>query len=112
MKMNVLQLSTRARNGLDTGAWLPLSNEHSMRVSLLTPPKIAASLPSADIPITSSDFWQNEDEFTEDVLKHIFRSTTEEEVPMLQERMACLREAGRILYEVCNSSCLYCMGYD
>jgi hypothetical protein len=53
-----------------------------------------------DIPITSSDFWQNEDEFTEEVLKHVFRSSTEEEIPLFQERMACLREAGQILYEV------------
>jgi hypothetical protein len=53
-----------------------------------------------DIPITSSDFWQNEDECTEEVLKHVFRSSTEEEIPLLQERMTCLREAGQILYEV------------
>lgn len=54
-----------------------------------------------DIPITSSDFWQNEDECTEEVLKHVFRSATEEEIPLFQERMACLREAGQVLYEVC-----------
>jgi hypothetical protein len=55
---------------------------------------------TSDIPITSSDFWQNEDEFTEEVLKHVFRSSTEEEIPLFQERMTCLREAGQILYEV------------
>ena len=54
----------------------------------------------ADIPITSSDFWQNEDECTEEVLKHVFRSSSEEEIPMFQERLACLREAGQVLYEV------------
>ncbi|KAL2068865.1 hypothetical protein VTL71DRAFT_15203 [Oculimacula yallundae] len=53
-----------------------------------------------DIPITSSDFWQNEDECTEEVLRHVFRSSTEEEIPLLKERLACLREAGQILYEV------------
>ncbi|CZT02664.1 probable cobyrinic acid a,c-diamide synthase [Rhynchosporium graminicola] len=52
-----------------------------------------------DIPITSSDFWQNEDECTEEVLKHVFRSSTEEEIPLLKERLSCLREAGKILYE-------------
>lgn len=57
-----------------------------------------------EIPITSSDFWQNEDECTEEVLRHVFRSATEEEIPMFQERMACLREAGNILYEVRNLS--------
>ena len=54
----------------------------------------------ADIPITSSDFWQNEHECTEEALKHVFRSATEEEVPLLRERLTCLREAGQILYEV------------
>lgn len=55
----------------------------------------------AEIPITSPEFWQNEDECTEDVIKHIFRSATEEEIPLLQERIACLREAGQILCDVC-----------
>jgi hypothetical protein len=54
----------------------------------------------ADIAITSSDFWQNEDECTEEVLAHVFRSATNEKMPMLTERMTCLREAGQILYEV------------
>lgn len=53
-----------------------------------------------DIPITSSDFWQSEDECTLDVLRHVFRSTTDEEIPLLEERLACLREAGQVLYEV------------
>jgi hypothetical protein len=52
------------------------------------------------IPITSSDFWQSEDECTLESLRHVFRSTTEEEIPMLEERLACLREAGQVLYEV------------
>jgi len=53
-----------------------------------------------DIPITDSHFWQNEHECTEEVLRHVFRSCTEEEIPLFKERMACLREAGQILYEV------------
>ena len=57
-----------------------------------------------DVPITSSDFWQNEDECTEEVLRHVFRSSTEEEIPLFNERMACLREAGKILYEVWPTS--------
>ncbi|SPO03350.1 probable cobyrinic acid a,c-diamide synthase [Cephalotrichum gorgonifer] len=47
------------------------------------------------IPITSSDFWQSEDEFTLETMRHVFRSTSEEEIPMIGERLACLREAGR-----------------
>jgi hypothetical protein len=54
----------------------------------------------ADIPITTSDFWQSEEECTEEVLRHVFRSSTEEEMPLLKERLACLREAGQVLYEV------------
>ncbi len=57
-----------------------------------------------DIPITSSDFWQNEDECTEEVLRHVFRSSTEEEIPLFNERMACLREGGKILYQVWPTS--------
>ncbi len=30
----------------------------------------------------------------------MFRSATAEEMPMLAERMSCLREAGTVLYEV------------
>lgn len=62
-----------------------------------------------DIPITSSDFWQNEDEFTEEVLKHVFRSSTAEEIPLLKERFACLREAGQILYEKYQCSFANCI---
>ncbi|KAK0634562.1 hypothetical protein B0T17DRAFT_611549 [Bombardia bombarda] len=51
------------------------------------------------IPITDSHFWQDEEECTLDVLKHVFRSCTDEEMPLLKERLACLREAGTVLYE-------------
>ncbi|CRJ80623.1 hypothetical protein BN1708_000319, partial [Verticillium longisporum] len=51
------------------------------------------------IPITTSDYWQNEDECTLDALRHVFRSATDEEMPLLSERLVCLREAGQVLYE-------------
>lgn len=35
-------------------------------------------------------------------MAYIFRSATDEEMPMLKERLACLREAGQVLYEVCR----------
>lgn len=38
---------------------------------------------------------------TEEVLRHIFRSDSNEEMPLLAERLACLREAGAVLTEVC-----------
>ena len=36
-------------------------------------------------------------------MRHIFRSATEEEMPLLQERLECLRESGNVLYEVCTT---------
>ncbi|KAI9774286.1 MAG: hypothetical protein M1840_004180 [Geoglossum simile] len=61
------------------------------------------------IPITSSDFWQNEDDCSKDVMKQVFRSATKEEIPLFDERLACLREAGRILYERFNCRFLNCI---
>jgi len=52
------------------------------------------------IPITDPHFWQDQEECTLDSLRHIFRSCTDEEMPLLAERLACLREAGNVLYEV------------
>lgn len=54
------------------------------------------------IPITDSHFWQDEAECTLEVLKQVFRSCTDEEMPLLEERLACLREAGTVLYQVCS----------
>ncbi len=53
-----------------------------------------------DIPITSSDFWQDENECTTEKFRHVFRSATDEEIPLFDERVSCLREAGKVLYEV------------
>lgn len=51
------------------------------------------------VDITSSDFWQDEEACTLDVLRGVFRSETEEEMPLLAERLDVLREAGRVLYQ-------------
>ncbi|RDL37330.1 Uncharacterized protein BP5553_04763 [Venustampulla echinocandica] len=58
-----------------------------------------------DIPITSSDFWQNENECTEEVLRHVFRSATDEEIPLFDERVKCLREAGQ-KYQCSFTKCI------
>jgi len=60
----------------------------------------AEALTRADIPITTPDFWVDEEKCTEEVLKHVFRSATDEEIPMFKERVQCLREAGEVLCEV------------
>ena len=55
-----------------------------------------------DIPITTPSFWIDEERCNEDLLKNIFRSCNAEGMPMLQERIDCLREAGYVLQEVCQ----------
>jgi hypothetical protein len=55
-----------------------------------------------DIPITDPGFWVDEERCTDDVLKTVFSSGTEEQIPMFDERVRCLRDAGRILEEVRN----------
>jgi hypothetical protein len=57
-------------------------------------------LTKPDIPITTPDFWVNKAKCTEEVLKHVFRSATDEGIPMFKERVQCLREAGEVLCEV------------
>ncbi|KAG9230378.1 hypothetical protein BJ875DRAFT_472354 [Amylocarpus encephaloides] len=61
------------------------------------------------IPITSSDFWQNEDECSEEVLRHVFRSATDEEIPLFDDRVKCLREAGKVLHEKYQCSFTKCI---
>ncbi|KAJ5690751.1 hypothetical protein N7462_005143 [Penicillium macrosclerotiorum] len=62
-----------------------------------------------DIPITTPDFWVNEEACTEEVLRHVFRSATEEEIPLFQERVQCLREAGDILCHEFGGSFVNCI---
>ncbi|ANB15556.1 hypothetical protein AWJ20_3184 [Sugiyamaella lignohabitans] len=48
------------------------------------------------IPITSPEYWAS-DEFTEDVLRKVFASSTAEQVPLFDERYRVLKEAGRVI---------------
>lgn len=50
-----------------------------------------------DIPITTPSFWTNDTVCTDNLLRYVFRSATEECIPLLDERITCIREAGRIL---------------
>lgn len=49
-----------------------------------------------EIPITTPRYWRSE-ACTDDVIRHVFRSATNEQMPLLDERIAILREAGAIL---------------
>lgn len=60
------------------------------------------------IPITSPVYWLDESS-TDDELRHVFRSASLEPMPMLEERISCIREAGRILNKEFRSSFLTCI---
>ena len=60
------------------------------------------------IPITSPAYWVDES-CTDDQLRHVFRSTSLEPMPLLEERISCIREAGRILNEV---GCVRCLDQE
>ncbi|GAB7350737.1 hypothetical protein MBLNU459_g1288t1 [Dothideomycetes sp. NU459] len=64
---------------------------------------LVASLQRAleeEIPITTPSFWVDEEECTDEKLRHVFRSCTDEEMPLLiPERRSCLREAGQVLQD-------------
>jgi hypothetical protein len=53
-----------------------------------------------DIAITSPAFWVDEDKCSDEVLRNVFRSDTDEEAPMFDQRVRCLQEAGHILHQV------------
>lgn len=59
-----------------------------------------------DVPITTPAFWIDEEKCTNDVLRTVFSSGTDDEIPLLSERMRILREAGRILDEEFDGSVL------
>jgi len=52
------------------------------------------------IPITNPSFWTNEAKCTDKLLRYVFRSATPEEMPLLGDRIYCIREAGYVLQEV------------
>ncbi|KAF3071114.1 hypothetical protein GL218_00475 [Daldinia childiae] len=73
---------------------------------------LVASLQRAleeDIPITDPHYWQNEEECNLESLRYVFRSCTEEEIPLLEARLSCLREAGQVLYEKYSCSFTKCV---
>lgn len=51
------------------------------------------------VPITTPRFWRSQ-QASNEVLRHVFRSATAEEMSLLNERLMILREAGDVLHEV------------
>jgi hypothetical protein len=64
------------------------------------------------IQITKPEFWINEEECTDALLRHVFRSASEEEIPLLDERLQCLREAGRVLCSVGRCPWRICLPFE
>lgn len=60
------------------------------------------------IPITNPEYYMNESECTEETLKRVFRSATCEPIPLLDDRISCMREAGRVLDTVCITNPMTC----
>ncbi|OAQ97525.1 hypothetical protein LLEC1_01942 [Akanthomyces lecanii] len=58
------------------------------------------------VPITDPNYWIEDERFTLKSLKHVFRSSTDEEMPLLQERYDCLRESGQVLFDKYDGSVL------
>ena len=52
------------------------------------------------VPITSPRYWRSH-EATDETLRIIFRSATDEPIPLLDKRIAILREAAEVLHKVC-----------
>ena len=53
---------------------------------------------SIGIPITSPEYWASQcDDCMSEAVKHVFRSVCPEKMPLLEDRIGCLREAGQIL---------------
>lgn len=57
-----------------------------------------------DIPITNPEYYVNETECPDKLLTHVFRSATSEPIPLLSERISCMREAAQILDTVCTTA--------
>ncbi|KAF1814353.1 hypothetical protein P152DRAFT_393407 [Eremomyces bilateralis CBS 781.70] len=51
------------------------------------------------IPITSHAFWHVEEDCPDEKIAYVFRSATKEEMPLLKERIKCMREAAQVLCE-------------
>ena len=56
-----------------------------------------------NIPFTTPSFWSDRDACSDEILRDIFRSSNGVDMPLLDERIHCIREAGQVLLEVCSS---------
>ncbi|CAG8574518.1 4111_t:CDS:10 [Paraglomus occultum] len=61
------------------------------------------------IPITTASVYASEEQLTDEQIKYIFRSDTTEQIPLLQQRIMLMREAGRVLVEKFGGTFVNCV---
>ncbi|CAG8453188.1 7738_t:CDS:1 [Acaulospora colombiana] len=61
------------------------------------------------ISITTPSFYSSESKLSDLDLLHVFRSSTQEKMPLLEERIKCIREAGKVLMEKFGGSFVNCI---
>lgn len=72
------------------------SGEHALIIDLIN----SYVALEEGIPITTPAFFASEERLPDKEIERIFRSDTKEQVPLLQERIRVIREAGRVLVKV------------
>jgi len=55
-----------------------------------------------NVPVTTASIYASDEQLTDEQIGYIFRSDTEEQIPLLQQRIKLMRDAGRVLVEVKN----------
>ncbi|RHZ88834.1 hypothetical protein Glove_21g195 [Diversispora epigaea] len=60
-------------------------------------------------PITTPSYYSSESNISDQDIRHVFRSSTQEEIPLLNERIKCIREAGKVLMEKFEGSFVNCI---
>ncbi|KAG0371141.1 hypothetical protein BGZ54_010115 [Gamsiella multidivaricata] len=61
------------------------------------------------IPITTPEFFASEERLPDSDIERIFRSDTQEQIPLLQDRIRVMREAGKVLVEKFDGSFTNCI---
>ncbi len=61
------------------------------------------------IAITSPSFWVDDEKCTDDLLKHVFRSSTSADIPLLKERFNMIRDAGAVLQNRFDGNFVHCI---
>lgn len=91
--------SMQKNSGLDIGRFVPVSIEVGIIVCVIN------SFEALDnkIPITSPSYYAT---ITLEEMKNIFASSNDTQIPLLELRWKILKESGRILMELFDSSAL------